>query len=172
MTVVGGGTAKSFSEEITALRCSLLVVVVVTRNHHSWVWQLELDTPIDILRDPNYPLLWSLFLPRFSAQDVVSVWTTGSAVSNNKFILKLGQGGIFIYHRSSLSIYNLHDIIVRSFWIWCYEVLQAFWSELKKILNFSHMHDRYDWTRPEALSNDEYLYNYSHISIIKMTLLK
>ena len=28
------------------------------RNHHSWVWQLELDTPIDILRsaaDPNYP---------------------------------------------------------------------------------------------------------------------
>ena len=20
-----------------------------TRNHHSWVWQLELDTPIDIL---------------------------------------------------------------------------------------------------------------------------
>ena len=75
MAVVGGGTAKSFSEEITALHCSLLIVVVVTRNHHSWVWQLELDTPIDILRDPNYPLLWSLLflLPRFSAQDVVSV---------------------------------------------------------------------------------------------------
>ena len=49
MAVVGGGTAKSFSEEITALHCSLLIVVVVTRNHHSWVWQLELDTPIDIL---------------------------------------------------------------------------------------------------------------------------
>ena len=41
-------TNKSFSEEITALRLE-------TRNHHSWVWQLELDTPIDILRckDPK-----------------------------------------------------------------------------------------------------------------------
>lgn len=26
------------------------------------VWQLELDTPIDILRDPNYPLLRRIFL--------------------------------------------------------------------------------------------------------------
>ena len=109
MAVVGGGTAKSFSEEITALHCSLLIVVVVTRNHHSWVWQLELDTPIDILRDPNYPLLWSLLFlpPRFSAQDVVSVWTDWiellQFLSTNSFCNWVSMVAFSLIIRSSLS---------------------------------------------------------------------
>ena len=53
---------RNYSFSTAAVNLLLLLSFLesnLPRNHHSWVWQLELDTPIDILRwaaaDPNYP---------------------------------------------------------------------------------------------------------------------